>query len=184
MTSPFPAIQIPSDPTPVAPVYDRPRYNNDVPFTVRDFQPADFETLWRLDQECFPPGISYSQAELKHYMRRSRSFTLVVEDAAVTSGEGLVAGFIVAEADGRGQGHIITIDVIASARRFGLGSLLLGSAEDRLRAAGCRSIELETAVDNSSALAFYKRHGYSVIKTFPRYYSNGVDALVLQKDLA
>jgi ribosomal-protein-alanine N-acetyltransferase len=116
-------------------------------------------------------------------MRRSRSFTLVAEDAAVASGKGPVAGFIVAEADGRGHGHVITIDVIASARRFGVGSLLLRDAEDRLRATGCSSIELETAVDNSSALAFYKRHGYSVIKTFPRYYSNGVDALVLQKDL-
>jgi ribosomal-protein-alanine N-acetyltransferase len=154
-----------------------------VPFTVRDFRTVDFETLWRLDQECFPPGISYSRAELKLYMRRSRSFTLVAEDTASVTGKGLVAGFIVAEADGRGHGHIITIDVSASARRFGVGSLLLRAAEDRLRATGCGSIELETAVDNSSALAFYKRHGYSVIKTFPRYYSNGVDALVLQKDL-
>jgi [ribosomal protein S18]-alanine N-acetyltransferase len=154
-----------------------------VSFTVRDFQPSDFETLWRVDQECFPPGISYSRAELKHYMRRRGSFTLVTEDAAAASGKGPVAGFIVAEADDRAHGHIITIDVIATARRFGVGSLLLGAAEDRLRAAGCRSIELETAVDNSSALAFYKRHRYSVIKTFPRYYSNGVDALVLQKDL-
>ncbi len=154
-----------------------------MPFTVRDFQPVDFETLWRVDQECFPPGISYSRAELKVYMRRRGSFTLVAEDAAVTAGQGRVAGFIVAEADGRGHGHVITIDVIASARRFGVGSLLLRSAEDRLRSAGCRAIELETAVDNSSALAFYKRHGYSVIKTFPRYYSNGVDALVLEKDL-
>ncbi|MFZ0299288.1 MAG: N-acetyltransferase [Candidatus Sulfotelmatobacter sp.] len=153
-----------------------------MPFTVRDFQPVDFETLWRLDQECFPPGISYSRAELKVYMRRRGSFTVVAEDAAAT-GKGTVAGFIVAEADPRGRGHIITIDVIASARRFGVGSLLLRAAEDRLRSAGCRAIELETAVDNSSALAFYKRHGYCVIKTFPRYYSNGVDALVLEKDL-
>ncbi|MGA9305459.1 MAG: N-acetyltransferase [Candidatus Sulfotelmatobacter sp.] len=153
-----------------------------MPFTVRDFQSADFETLWRLDQECFPPGVSYSRAELKLYMRRGRSFTLVAEDAAATRGKGLVSGFIVAEADGRGHGHIITIDVIATARRFGVGSLLLRTAEHRLRASGCRAIELETAVDNSSALAFYKRHGYNVIKTFPRYYSNGVDALVLQKD--
>ena len=52
-----------------------------------------------------------------------------------------------------------------------------------MRAGQCRSIELETAVDNVSALAFYKRHGYSVVKTFPRYYSNGMDALVLEKNL-
>jgi ribosomal protein S18 acetylase RimI-like enzyme len=93
-----------------------------------------------------------------------------------------VAGFIVAEAN-RGSGHIITVDVIAAARRSGVGSLLLLAAEDRLRAGRCHSVELETAVDNVSALAFYKRHGYSVVKTFPRYYSNGVDALVLQKNL-
>jgi ribosomal protein S18 acetylase RimI-like enzyme len=59
----------------------------------------------------------------------------------------------------------------------------LRAAEDRLIVAGCRTIELETAVDNVSALMFYKRHGYSVTRTFPRYYSNGVDALVLEKIL-
>jgi [ribosomal protein S18]-alanine N-acetyltransferase len=169
-----------------------PHYNGPVPFTIRDFHPSDFETLWRIDQDCFPPGISYSRAELKVYMRRRGSFTLVAADAAGPGKRGKqsppisstnLTGFIVAEGD-RGSGHIITIDVIATARRSGVGSLLLRAAEDRLRAAGCRSVELETAVDNVSALSFYKRHGYSVIKTFPRYYSNGVDALVLEKDLA
>jgi [ribosomal protein S18]-alanine N-acetyltransferase len=171
-----------------------------VPFTIRDFQPSDFETLWRIDQDCFAPGISYSRAELKVYMRRRGAFTLVAADrapsgSAITVAESgkrekhsppiaaaNIAGFLVAEAD-RDSGHIITIDVTAPARRSGVGSLLLRAAEDRLRAAGCRSVELETAVDNVSALSFYKRHGYSVIKTFPRYYSNGVDALVLQKEL-
>ena len=38
-------------------------------------------------------------------------------------------------------------------------------------------------MDNLAALAFYKRHQYFVVKTVPRYYSNGVDALVLEKDL-
>jgi ribosomal protein S18 acetylase RimI-like enzyme len=61
---------------------------------------------------------------------------------------------------------------------------LLRAAEDRLRATGSRAVGLETAVDNISALSFYKRHGYNVIKTWPRYYSNGVDALVLKKELA
>jgi [ribosomal protein S18]-alanine N-acetyltransferase len=174
-------------------------YNGGVPFSVRDFASADFDMLWRIDQSCFAPGISYSRAELKFYIRRPASFTLVAVGVATgdspeaASGEkkslpaviddSTVAGFIVAEAGPRARGHIITIDVVAGARRFGVGSLLLRAAEDRLILADCRAVELETAVDNLSALAFYKRHGYSVIKTFPRYYSNGVDALVLEKTL-
>lgn len=101
--------------------------------------------------------------------------------AKTPQGKGIV-GFIVAESGSHG-GHIITIDVTSAARRSGVGSLLLRAAEDRLGKAGAPSVELETAVDNISALSFYKRHGYSVIRTFPRYYANGVDALVLQKEL-
>lgn len=149
-------------------------------FTVRDYRPEDFESLWRLDQECFPPEISYSRMELKVYMRKRGSFTLVAADAN-NNDDNKIAGFIVAHA-GR-TGHIITIDVVAAARRSGVGSQLLRAAEDRLRAAGCSAVGLETAVDNVSALSFYKRHGYSVVKTRPRYYSNGVDALVLVKNL-
>jgi ribosomal protein S18 acetylase RimI-like enzyme len=44
-------------------------------------------------------------------------------------------------------------------------------------------VVLETAVDNTAAVSFYKRHRYNVIKTLPRYYSNGVDAFVMKKDL-
>lgn len=163
------------------------RYNGAVPFVIRDFKPADFETLWRIDQECFLPGISYSRQELRVYIRRRGSFTLVAVEDSGGKGSGRkkisgqkVAGFIVAF--GGPIGHVITIDVIAAARRSGVGSLLLRAAEDRLHAAGSRAVSLETAVDNVSALSFYKRHGYSVIRTWPRYYSNGVDALVMKKE--
>jgi ribosomal-protein-alanine N-acetyltransferase len=149
-----------------------------VTFEIRDYKAEDFETLWHMDQECFPPGISYSRAELKAYMRHRESFTLV----AVNGETGRAAGFIVAH--GGLTGHIVTIDVIGAARRSGVGSLLLKAAEERLRTAGSRAVGLETAVDNVSALSFYKRHGYSVTKTWPRYYSNGVDALVMRKEFA
>jgi ribosomal-protein-alanine N-acetyltransferase len=169
------------------------RYNVDVLFTIRDFRLDDFETLWHLDQECFSPGIAYSRPELKFYIRRRGSFTLVAEKAgkvaepvpekpASATIEQKIAGFIVTQT-GR-TGHIITIDVIAAARRSGVGSQLLQAAEDRLQTAGSKAVSLETAVDNLSALAFYKRHGYSVTETVPRYYSNGVDALRMKKDLA
>jgi [ribosomal protein S18]-alanine N-acetyltransferase len=166
-----------------------------VPFALRDFKNDDFEALWRLDQECFAPGISYSRPELKSYIRHPRGFTLVAEEmaeasagknAASSSGRDEaeranrpIAGFIVA-ANGQ-VGHIVTIDVRDSARRFGVGSMLLSAAEERLRVAGSFAVGLETAVDNIGALSFYKRNGYSVVRTWPRYYSNGVDALVLKK---
>ncbi len=154
------------------------RYNGGVAFVIREFKPEDFEVLWRMDQECFPPGIAYSKRELKEYVRHRGSFTLVASDADT----GTVSGFTVVHQ--APTGHVITIDVTAAARRAGVGSLLLQAAEDRLRAGGSNAVGLETAVDNLAALAFYKRHGYSVIRTWPRYYSNGVDALVLQKELA
>lgn len=143
---------------------------------IRDYKPEEFESLWRMDQECFPPGISYSKQELRGFIRHRGSFALV----AMNEKEEL-QGFIVAHCGV--SGHVVTIDVGPAARRSGVGSLLLRSAEDRMRAAGCPFVGLETAVDNAGALAFYKRHGYNVIRTWPRYYSNGVDALVLKKDL-
>jgi ribosomal-protein-alanine N-acetyltransferase len=170
-------------------------YNNGVEFALREFRREDFESLWRIDQECFPPGIAYSRLELAAYIRLRGAFTLVAESIPdrrektgkqMAPGEGSsleLLGFIVAQVTRRGVGHVLTIDVPSASRRFGVGSRLLAMAEERLRVAACRSVELETAVDNAGALAFYKRHGYSVVKTIPRYYTNGVDAFVLEKEL-
>jgi ribosomal-protein-alanine N-acetyltransferase len=151
-----------------------------VNFSLRDFRPEDFETLWNIDQQCFAPGIAYSRRELSIYIRRRGAFTVVAEKAS-TKNE--IIGFIVAESNSRRRGHIISIDVLPVARRFGVGSKLLTAAEERLRTNGCKAVVLETAVDNLSALSFYKRHLYHVVGTEPRYYSNGTDALVLEKEL-
>jgi [ribosomal protein S18]-alanine N-acetyltransferase len=148
-----------------------------VSIAIRDFRPDDFEALWRLDQVCFPPGVSYSKQELKAYIRSRGTFTLV----AVDPDKNGARGFIVAHAGS--TGHIITIDVSPQSRRERVGSKLLAAAEDRLRTAGAQAVGLETAVDNLSALSFYKKHGYSVVRTWPRYYANGVDALFMKKKL-
>jgi ribosomal-protein-alanine N-acetyltransferase len=153
-----------------------------VPFTIRDYRPEDFERLWEIDQVCFPPDISYSRFELDIYVSRRNAFTLIAQ-AGHPDADHKILGFLVAEAGRRRVGHIVTIDVLSAARKQGLGSALLETAETRMQSAGCRAIYLETAVDNAAAIAFYKRHGYDVIRTVPRYYSNGVDALVLEKNL-
>jgi ribosomal-protein-alanine N-acetyltransferase len=118
-------------------------------------------------------------------MRHPGAFTLVAE-AALKAGEvpdeDSILGFLVAEC-GRSIGHIITIDVRSEARRHRVGSTLLEAAELRLLSGQCQLVRLETAVDNGAAISFYKRRGYNVIQTIPHYYSSGLDALMLEKDL-
>ena len=146
--------------------------------TLRDADSRDFEVLWSIDQQCFQPGIAYSKRELATYMAIRGSFTIVATDSATK-----IVGFLVAIPRRNDIGHVITIDVLKEARRLGVGSKLLSEAEVRFRKMGCHAVSLETAVDNRSALAFYKHHQYFLVKTVPHYYSNGVDALLLQKDL-
>lgn len=158
-------------------------------FAIRNYRAKDFNTLLAIDHKCFAPGIAYSAFELKTYIQRRSAFTFVAEakklsdpgDPGIPIEPGIV-GFIVGERS-RGNGHIITIDVRSEARRHKVGSILLELAEKQLQLWDSKVVRLETAVDNLSALAFYKRHGYYVIRTAPRYYSNGMDALLLEKDL-
>ncbi len=157
------------------------RYNGGVLFRIRQFEKADFDTLWRIDQACFDPQLAYSRPEMAFYMRRPGSFTLVAEAEGVP-GNG-VLGFIVAETR-RKSGHIITIDVVAEARRAGVGSALLRAAEDQLLRAGVVAVALETPVNNEAAIRFYKQKGYFVEKTVAGYYSGQMDALVMTKELA
>jgi ribosomal-protein-alanine N-acetyltransferase len=146
-------------------------------FNLRDYRAQDFESIWKLDQVCFVEGIAYTREELSHFVSHKNGFTIVGECG------GAIQGFIVIEMDHKDAGHVITIDVQADARRAGLGTLLMNAAEDRLRAAKCDSVLLEVAVDNLPAISFYKRHGYSVLRTIPRYYMNSIDALLLGKRL-
>ena len=146
---------------------------------IRDFAPEDFETLWRIDQECFPPGIAYSRAELLHYINRKTSFGIVADI------DHEIAGFLVAEASKRRRaGHVITIDVVERFRRHHAGTALMAECEKRLIAADCDAVFLETAVDNAGAIAFYRRHGYRVLETLRRYYHGELDALLMGKRLA
>jgi ribosomal protein S18 acetylase RimI-like enzyme len=168
------------------------RYNGCVSFRIRQFRKADFETLWQIDQACFDPQLAYSKPEMAFYIRRPGSFTLVAEgddeggkdrSNGGAPAAGLILGFIVAECR-RGSGHIITIDVVAEARRLGVGSALLQAAEEQLLRVGAAAVALETPVNNDPAIRFYKQKGYFVEKTVPGYYSNQLDALVMTKELA
>lgn len=142
--------------------------------SLRSYTPQDFETLYRLDQSCFPRGVAYSRAVLRYYLNQPGAACLVAVE------EIEVAGFILGVAR-RGRGHIVTLDVAESRRRQGIGSLLLQALELHLVQHGARFIELETATSDQSAVAFWQHHGYVAYANAQDYYGRGRDALLMRK---
>lgn len=149
---------------------------------ARKYQRADFQRLLEIDQSCFIAGIAYSELELHYFLSMPSAISLVGED------DGRILGFIIADRfqprrASRSVGKIITIDVASEAQHRGVGTLLMNSAEQELKQAGCDYVSLEVAVDNDPALKFYKKHGYSVLKVLPRYYMDSMDGLLMGKRL-
>lgn len=144
---------------------------------VRAYRPSDLESMWRLDQECFPPGIAYSRAELRAFLSRKGAETIVVER------EGQIVGFVLGWRAGRTVGQVVTLDVTGPARRQGLGRRLMAAIERRFRAAGLTRVQLETAVTNANAIGLYERLGYRRIAQLRSYYGPGLHAWRMEKAL-
>ena len=143
-------------------------------FRLRPYQPSDFETLYRIDQSCFPREIAYGSAEMKFYLRSKDSFCLIAEE------NGSVAGFILTEQSSE-LAHIITLDVLESCRRRNFASRLLEASEQAAAANGARLMYLETATSNKAAIALWKKHGYRESGRIKDYYGRGLDAFHMDK---
>ncbi len=152
---------------------------------LRDYSPADFETLYEIDQACYPRGIAYSRTMLRWYLKQRGSFCVVAEaDPEPESGVAgvIIPGFIIAQGDGD-AGYIVTIDVLQGQRRGGIGTALLEEAERRLASMSVRYIELQTATNNEAGIAFWQRHGYRSSGVIPGYYLGRIDAYEMFKEV-
>lgn len=144
------------------------------PLVLRPYRQTDFETLYAIDQECFPKRIAYGRLELKIYLRSAGSHCIVAEM------QGNIAGFVLTEISAE-LAHIITLDVLEPYRRKSIGSRLLEAAEQDAIAQDAGCVYLETATTNKAAIALWKKHGYREMGTLKNYYGGGLDAFEMQK---
>lgn len=144
--------------------------------TLRNNTPEDFDALHDIDQLCYEDEVAYSKRELRAYLRFRGSECVVAE------ADGAIAGFCISARQGE-RGYIVTIDVLPQFRRLHVGTALLEEIERRLAENGVREVALETATDNDSAVAFWKKHGYRSRGIREGYYPNGRDAFSMVKSL-
>ena len=142
---------------------------------ILPFRSSDLETLYQIDQQCFPPGISYAREELARFIRHRLAKTWVAH-----SGKEIV-GFLVLGREPQKVGHIVTIDVVEDKRGTGVGKALMKTAENWAQRQGLGIIYLETADDNRAAQNFYTAHGYAKVEEIANYYPNGLAAWVMVK---
>ena len=84
------------------------------------------------------------------------------------------------------HGYIITLGVDADYRRHQLGSKLLLKLQQDFERSNCEYVYLHCKADNDSALTFYAKHGYEIVRRLPGYYvidDTLHDAYVVSKQL-
>jgi ribosomal-protein-alanine N-acetyltransferase len=95
--------------------------------------------------------------------------------------EGEMAGFIAADIRrAENSAWIATLGVLPVYRRQGIATALLRACEAELRVP---QVRLSVRASNQAALRLYSQFGYKQNGIWSGYYSDGEDALVLEKSL-
>jgi ribosomal protein S18 acetylase RimI-like enzyme len=116
---------------------------------------SHFDGVKNLWLESFPGDPSWNRAEaaIPAKLAVQRELFLVALDG------NKIVGSIMAGYDGH-RGWLYAVAVSNDFRRRGIGSALVHEAETRLKALGCRKINLQIRASNAAVGAFYKRLGY------------------------
>jgi len=137
--------------------------------SIRDIGP-----LRRLEAACFQRD-AWSLFDLVAVL----TWPDVIRLKAVEGNEmiGFVAGELRAS---QGWAWIATIAVDPRYRRRGFGRELLRACERRLR---LPQVRLTVRMSNTAAIHLYESEGYQTLEIWHRYYNDGEDAVVMQKEL-
>jgi ribosomal protein S18 acetylase RimI-like enzyme len=165
-----------------------------VKITLRTYSSADFETLYKIDQACYPADTAYSRSDMRAYLGLAGAECVVAEvgedgpsaqerKRAESGGTPKkIAGFCISARRNK-DGYIVTMDVLEEYRRLGIATALLAEIEKRLAANGVVRVGLETATDNHAGVAFWQKHGYRTRGVRKGYYPGRRDAHAMTKNL-
>lgn len=142
------------------------------PVSIEQASWRDLNALRELERLCFPLD-AWPLWDLISVL----TLPNVIRLKAVVDGK--FAGFVAGDVrPAEKMAWIATIGVLPEFQRRGIGTALLLAAEARLEVPRAR---LCVRVTNLNAIQLYEGQGYQKISTWPNYYGNGEDALVMEK---
>ena len=159
---------------------------SDQGFTLRTFTVSDLERVMHINTMCLPEN--YSSFFYKDLYTRFPDTFIVAEM------DGELQGYIMCRIEKgwskRGRlsparlCHVVSIAVMESYRRRGIGKALVEQAMDRGRKVyDSNEGYLEVRVSNEPAVNLYDKLGFTKVKRNYGYYLNGEDAWVMATPL-
>lgn len=143
-----------------------------ITYTIQNATWRDLNALRQLEQICFPKD-GWPLLDLIGVL----TYPNVVRLKAVI--ENKMVGFIAGDRREEGYlGWIATIGVLPEYRHQGIATALILECEKLLNTAVVR---LNVRRSNLEAISLYKQLGYVQISTWPGYYLDGEEALILEK---
>jgi ribosomal protein S18 acetylase RimI-like enzyme len=124
---------------------------------VRPFKPSDRDALVRLWSSVFPddPPRNDPDVMIDNKMTVRPELLLVAED------EGRLVGAAIAGFDGT-RGWLYHVAVDPAHRLRGVGTSLVETAVEGLRALGCPKVNLQVRIGNRGVVDFYRALGFEV----------------------
>jgi Acetyltransferases len=142
------------------------------PYAIQPATWRDLFALSELEKICFKED-AWPLLELMGVL----TFPGVVRLRAVVEKE--MVGFIASDARrSEKTGWILTLGVLPFWRRRGIAYDLLSACERQM---GMPVVKLTVRRNNESALRLYEKMGYKQVDIWSRYYRDGEDGLVLEK---
>ena len=142
---------------------------------IRRFKASDLKEIVEIEKTSFPqpwPEAYFKKAYKEH-----------PNDFLVAKLSGRVTGYILGYAKSNKSGLIKTLAVNKRYRRQGIGRKLVNFTIQRLKQKGLKKIVLHIRKENQAANSFYKKVGFRTVKIIKKYYPNGQDAYLMEKDL-
>lgn len=136
----------------------------------------DLRSLNRLSKRCFGQD-AWPWIDLLAALMAPRAIPL---KAVLWQDEENIVGYVIADRRRPKLGWIASVAVDPTWRGQGIGNELMEQAEDRLTTPVVR---LTLRRSNQAALHLYLKRGYRQVKTWPAYYHDGEDGLVMEKIL-